>query len=144
MTDVGVTTARLDDQINWYDEKSRRAQQMFKMLKAVTIIAAAGVPIVGQLIPHNTIVVSILGAVVIVVESIQQMNQYQQLWITYRATAESLKHEKYLHAAGAGPYGETQNPDRLLAERVEGLVSQEHARWVASKEATANGKKPKE
>src|SRR5713226_2366701 len=144
MTDAGVTTARLDDQINWYDRESRRAQRMFKMLKAVTIIAAAGVPIVGQFIPHNTIVVSILGGVVIVVESIQQMNQYQQLWITYRATAESLKHEKYLHAAGAGPYVETENADRLLAERLESLVSQEHARWVASKETTASGNKSKE
>jgi hypothetical protein len=33
--------------------------------------------------------------------------------------------------AGAGPYtGEDRH--RLLAERIEGLLSQEHAKWVAS------------
>jgi hypothetical protein len=33
--------------------------------------------------------------------------------------------------AGAGPYGEAPDPDVLLADRVEGLVSQEHAAWVS-------------
>jgi hypothetical protein len=37
-----------------------------------------------------------LGAVVVVVEGFQQLNQYQQLWTSYRSTAEALKHEKYL------------------------------------------------
>ena len=31
----------------------------------------------------------------------------------------------------AGPYAAVARPDALLAERVEGLVSQEHAAWVS-------------
>jgi hypothetical protein len=46
---------------------------------------------------------------------------------TYRSTAEALKHECYL--AKAGLYvGEDRQSQ--LAERLEGLVSQEHAKGL--------------
>jgi hypothetical protein len=59
------------------------------------------------------------------------MNQYSTLWVTYRATAERLKHEKFLFLSGAGPYKGQPEPERLiaLAERVEEHVSTEHANW---------------
>jgi hypothetical protein len=52
-------------------------------------------------------------------------------WITYRSTAEALTRERYLYLARAGPYLGEDRP-RQLAERIEGLVSQEHAKWTAS------------
>ena len=60
-------------------------------------------------------------------------HQYHQNWITYRSTAEALKHEKYLYLARADVYSTTKHPLRLLAERIEGLISQEHARWISSR-----------
>ena len=67
-------------------------------------------------------------------EGLQQLQQYQQNWTTYRSTCERLKHEKYLYLAQAGPYTKAPRPDALLAERVEGLVSQEHAAWVSQQQ----------
>jgi hypothetical protein len=74
------------------------------------------------------------GAVIVVLEGLQQLHQYQQNWTTYRATCERLKHEKFLFAASAGPYANAPRREALLAERVEGLVSQEHAAWVSNRE----------
>jgi Protein of unknown function (DUF4231) len=69
--------------------------------------------------------------VIVVLEGAQHLYQFQEHWITYRSTAEALKHERYLYLARAGPYvGENRN--RQLAERIEGLTSQEHAKWTAS------------
>jgi hypothetical protein len=69
-----------------------------------------------------------------VLEGLQQLGQYQHNWITYRSTCEALKHEKYLYLAGAGPYRHSAERSVILAEHVEGLVSQEPARWVSSRE----------
>ena len=76
------------------------------------------------------------GALIVVLEGLQQLQQYQQNWITYRSTCERLKHEKFLFAARAGPYASSE-PEALLAERVESLVSQEHAAWVSQREDAA-------
>jgi hypothetical protein len=75
-----------------------------------------------------------LGAVVLILEGFQPLFQYQRNWITYRSTCEALKHEKYLFLAGAGSYAHAMRPEALVSERVEGLVSQEHAKWTAAKE----------
>jgi len=74
-----------------------------------------------------------LAAVIVVLEGTQHLYQFQEHWITYRSTAEALKQERYVYLATAGPYvGEDRH--RQLAERIEGLISQEHAKWTGSHE----------
>jgi hypothetical protein len=38
----------------------------------------------------------------------------------------------------ADVYGGSARPLRLLAERIEGLISQEHARWISSRRQHAD------
>ncbi len=124
--------ARLEDQIAWYDSKSQYNQRWFKALKVLQIVVAAAIPVaVGE---WSSGVVGAAGALIVVLEGLQQLQQYQQLWTTYRSTAERLKHEKYLFLAQAGPYAGAERPEAMLAERVEGLVSQEHAAWASEQE----------
>jgi hypothetical protein len=52
-----------------------------------------------------------------------------------------LKHEKYLYLANAGPYATVAVAHALLAERIESLVSQEHAKWAAGQEQGGKEKK---
>jgi hypothetical protein len=82
-----------------------------------------------------------MGASIALLEGLQQLNQYHQNWITYRSTAEALKHEKFLFLSTAGPYAAASNPNSLLAERIESLVSQEHAKWASSQEQTPRTQK---
>jgi hypothetical protein len=131
MTDArSATLERLEDQIAWYDRRSAQNRRRFKLVKAVQMIAAGAIPVLAATDAPNEVAAS-LGGAVVVLEGFTQLNQYQQNWITYRSTAEALKHEKYLHAAGADLYGDSPDPIRLLAERIEGLISQEHATWVS-------------
>jgi Protein of unknown function (DUF4231) len=129
--------ARLEDQIAWYDAKSQHNQRWFKLLKVCQIITAAAIPVAAGASAPAWLVGG-AGALIVVLEGLQQLQQYQQNWITYRSTCERLKHEKFLFAARAGPYASSE-PEALLAERVESLVSQEHAAWVSQREEAARG-----
>jgi len=53
-----------------------------------------------------------------------------------RSTCEALKHGRYLFLAAGGPCSDPRVASRTMAERVEGLVSREHAEWVAAREQT--------
>lgn len=127
----GPTWERLEDQIGWYDRKSRQAQQWYKQLKLLELAVAASLPVlvgVGALVwlPAG------LSALIVILEGVQHLYQHQEHWITYRSTCEALRHERFLYLAHAGPYTSAQDRRALLAERIEGLVSQEHARWASS------------
>ena len=130
------TFTRLEDQIAWYDTKSQANQRQFKWLKVAQMGSAGAVPVVAA-VGTPAAVAAALGALVVLLEGFQQLNQYQQNWITYRSTCEALKHEKYLYLAKAGPYGAAVDARALLAERIEGLISQEHAKWISAREEAA-------
>jgi hypothetical protein len=115
----------------WYDSKSISAQRAYKLLKLVEIVTAASVPaLIGLGVPSAIPVA--LSAAVVVFEGVEHLYQFQSNWITYRSTAEALKHERYLYLVAAGPYAD-KNRHRVLAERIEGLISQEHAKWTESR-----------
>jgi Protein of unknown function (DUF4231) len=125
---------RLNDEIAWYDRKSNYNQRAFKLLKGWTIIAAALVPLLAAFGVRDVRIASAIAASIAIVEGIQQLNQYQTNWILFRSTCESLKHENFLYLSSGGPYRNIENPLALLAERVEGLVSQEQAKWTSARE----------
>lgn len=130
------TWERLEDQISWYDTKSGDNQRHYKWLKLLELAVAAALPVVAG-IGSPVWVTGTLASIIVVLEGAQHLYQYQERWITYRSTAEALKHERYLYLAKAGPY---MGADRHqhLAERIEGLISQEHAKWTTSQQQTAN------
>jgi Protein of unknown function (DUF4231) len=126
---------RLQDQIAWYDRKSQFNQRWFKRLKVGQIVTAAAIPVAAGA-SVSVSVIGAAGAAIVVLEGLQQLQQYQQNWTTYRSTCERLKHEQFLFLAQAGPYAVAPDREAMLAERVEGLVSQEHAAWVSQREET--------
>ena len=137
MTDDPVY-GRLDGQIAWYDRKSASNKRWHATLKIIVIVAGALIPFsTGFLWSDQGVVVgrwsaAILGVVIVVLEGVQHLFQFQRDWLRYRATAESLKHEKYLFLGRAGDYATAADPMKLLVERTEMHISREHGSWVAT------------
>ncbi len=127
---------RLEDQLRWYERNSARCKRAFHRLKVAQIVIAAAIPVTAAL-GASAAVAGSLGAAIVVLEGLQQLFQYQQNWTGYRATAESLKHEKFLYLSHAGPYRDGGDREAALAERVEARVSTEHAAWVNEQRESA-------
>lgn len=130
---------RLNDQVEWYDRKSGSKQRWYKTIKTTQLVLAGSIPVFSLIgISWARLITAVLGAAIAILEGVQQLGQYHDLWINYRSTAEHLKHEKYLFLAGSGPYRglETEEALKLLAERVEEHVSTEHAKWVSETKQT--------
>ncbi len=64
-------------------------------------------------------------------EGISSLYKYQEQWLTYRNTAESLKREKLLFQTKSGPYEKSQALS-LLVTRCEGIMSEENQTWQST------------
>ena len=85
---------RLEDQIDWYDRKSRSALRTFKRIKVVEILSAAAIPFLAGLNYHyDKLVTGGLGVLITILEGLLHLNQYQQNWTNYRSTCEALRFE---------------------------------------------------
>jgi Protein of unknown function (DUF4231) len=135
-----LTMARLDDQLRWYDRRAKDHQRWYQRLKVAQLVIAAAIPVVAAF-GGEAEVAGLLGALIVVIEGLQQLFQFQQNWLRYRAAAQSLEAEKHLYLAGAGPYAGATQPVAVLAERVEQLLSGELTAWSADqREAAASTK----
>ena len=136
--ETGPAWERLEDQLGWYERKSRSNKLWYQSLKVAQIVIAAAIPVTAAAGASAT-VAGALGAVVVVLEGLQQLFQFQQNWISYRVTAQALMRERALCLAGAGPYEGAERPQALLARRVERVVSQEYGAWADSQRDTGGG-----
>ena len=137
-----ITLARLDEQIQWHERSAGRNQRLHRwssvaqivlsasIILASSIAAQSGTPTLLSLNP--ALLSALIAGCLTVLKGIESTFDWQTNWVNYRAVAEALKQEKYLHAAGAGTYHDVDDADRLLAERVEELISKENAQWVSS------------
>lgn len=134
------TRERLEERIKWYDRKSITNQYFYKIGKIFEVIAAALIPVISgfpTFFPNSSIITASLGALIVVLESLQGLFQFHSNWISYRSTCEGLRHEKYLWLAKAGDYAGKDDPDRLLADRIEVLIYAENAKWISIQEKTS-------
>lgn len=128
--------ARLAEELRWYDARARNNQRLYRLIKVAQLIAAALVPVMAG-VGVSAWITGGLGSAIVVMEGVQQLYQFQERWIAYRSTWEGLRREQHLYDAGGGDYAAAANRPTLLAERVEAIVAQEHARWVSVQEAAA-------
>ena len=90
---------RVDDQIKWYDTKSKSNQYKFKFAKGIEILCAAVIPFLagmGDTIVYSNYFIGILGIIIAFSAGILALNKYQENWIMFRSTCEALRHEKFL------------------------------------------------
>jgi len=138
---------RLQDQIDWYDKKSQWNQQWYKKLKSVEILMAVSIPFLVGYITESTpgmkIIVGFLSVIVAAIAGLVSLYKFQENWIEYRTTTESLKHEKYLYLTKVEPY-DGENSFNKFVERIEEMISKENTRWSRNvkeqkKEGGGNG-----
>lgn len=126
---------RYKDQLNYYSKASAKNQKRYKQFQWILILLSACTPILAALDPQRMqIPVIIISALVAVLTAGLKTFQYQELWITYRATNELLKPEIHYYRYGVGPYAEEGiDKEKLFVSRVESILDKEHVNWPAAK-----------
>lgn len=123
---------RLDEQLKWHSRKARQNKLRYRFYQITIMIISAIIPLVNLIeIPvidtETRIISSILGAAILIITGLTQLEKYQENWIIYRTTAELLKKEKYFYENGVDEYSGLDDvaKRKLLVERVEHLISSE-------------------
>lgn len=127
--------SRYKDQMAWYGRKSvwnQRAYQIFQWT-AITLSASTPVLIV---IGEGWVkwLAVVVAALVAISTAALKTFKYQENWISYRTTAETLKKEIHFYEAGIQGYENVEDKEALFVERVESLISRENTLWLITHE----------
>lgn len=139
-------TGRYGDQINWYDSKAVEHQTKYHRMQWSVIVLAALTPILieldlklaGDALGHLPTLTS--AAVAILTAGLKTF-KYQENWINYRTTCETLRKEKHFYDAAVGEYRGSEDKEALFVGRVESLISRENTMWISSRKSETGSDK---
>lgn len=125
-------TQRVDDQIDWYDRKSAGSQKAYKRLRVLEIALAGLIPFLTGYVEawqgSVKFAIGLMGVVVAVIAGVLSLYKFQENWVQYRSTCESLRSEKFLYQTQSAPYN-TDQAFPLFVQKVETLLSKETSAW---------------
>ena len=130
--------SRYSVQVQWYEDKSRSNQRWYTRLQWGLIILSALTPVLIAVdfrvsgYPFLKWIPVITAVIVTVLASAQKTFKFQENWINYRTTCETLKKEIHLYRASVGEYLEAKDKEALFVERIENLISREHTYWFTT------------
>lgn len=128
---------RYQDQIEWYDRKASENQTKYRWMQWMVIILAALTPVFIELdflrssetFEHLPTVTS---AIVAILSAGLKTFKYQENWLNYRTTCETLRKEKHFYNANLGDYARARDKEALFIERVETMISRENTMWIST------------
>jgi hypothetical protein len=121
-------------QIDWYDKRAIYNQKTSQIFQWIIIILAAATPVlitIGGSWEHWVAVV--ISFLVAVGTASLKTFKYQENWINYRTTCETLRKEIHFYNSGVGEYKDTDDREALFVERVEALISRENTMWLTTR-----------
>jgi len=133
--------SRYKCQIAWYGRASLRNNRAYQIFQWTAIILSASTPVL-IVIGEGWVkwLAVVVAAVVAISTAALKTFKYQENWISYRTTAETLKKEIHFYEATIQGYENVEDKEALFVERVESLISRENSLWLITHEKKEQNK----
>ena len=125
---------RYQDQISFYDKSALKNQGQYRWMQGTIIVLAALTPVIVELGRESDWVhlATVTSAFVAILTASLKTFNYQENWLNYRTTCETLIKEQHFLEAGIGDYRTAEDKESLFVERVESVISRENTMWIST------------
>jgi hypothetical protein len=129
---------RYQAQMIYYSKAAGKNQKRYTNFQWMLIILSTLTTIMAALPRSENFnlqyAVVVTAALVTILTSALKTFQYQELWVSYRATIEQLKPEIYYYHFNVGDYGKDgADKESIFISHVEAILSKEHDGWPVIK-----------
>lgn len=125
---------RIEQYYNWYDTKAVKSKKIYQSSRTMQALIAILIPVIVNIkiqifFIDSTKIVTILGIIVAVSVSLENVFHYREQWLNSRTTAEYLKTQKILFQHRAQDYATLEDKQAFnqLVERIENAIAEENA-----------------
>lgn len=120
---------RYDSQVDWYDGRANLNKRLYIFCQWCLIFFSAITP-VAIAINQDKVVPIIISSVVAILTTGMKTFKFQENWINYRTTCETLRKEIYYYEASIYDYAVLKDKEAYFVDRVESLISRENTLWL--------------
>ena len=141
-------TNRYEEEIAWYEKRAAYYKQWYNACQWAVLILSASLPVLTLLLNDDKggdykFLIAFMGIILAVGTAALKTFKFQENWLNYRTTAETLKKEKYFYSARIAGYEKSDNREALFIKRVESLISRENTIWFDTQKKQEPEPEPK-
>ena len=144
MTTEEYMSSRVDDQLRYYENKAGQAKKKHYRMQVLIIMLGVIVPVVINL-PQELfrtdvvyrVVITSLSVLLGVLSGLAGFFNFGDNWLSFRATEEMLKQEKYLFLTKSGIYLKNENAFEHFVSRIETILASERKEFRTIMEDTS-------
>ena len=136
MTEKEYLENRVLPQKNYFSKKAASNKKRYYVFSIAKLVISLLVTVLSSAYASGgcspiSIVIAILSALMTLVEGITLLCKYNENWIIYRMTSESIKKEEYLFRTRTGIYyGEDgQQAFNAFVQNFEALIQSSNNQW---------------
>lgn len=136
MTEKEYLENRVLPQRNYFSKKAASNKKGYYVVSIAKLVISLLVTVLSSASASGgsspiSIVIAILSALMTLVEGIMLLCKYNENWIIYRMTSESIKKEEYLFRTHTGIYcGEdSQQAFNAFVQNFETLIQSSNKQW---------------
>ena len=132
------------DQREWYSARARSYKKNAQRIDVAIIVfgaTVAALPVVKPFGPVAAdILIALLGVAIVVVQGIQRVYRYSEIWPEYRFASERMKREWRLFINAAEPYATDEADARTLyIQRLDGIMADEQKIFLDTQRESRRG-----
>lgn len=132
----------IESEITFYSHYASQQCICYRLCKIPALVAAATIPIFALHVDSSPVIAAGLGALIAVLESLQQLCRFHENWINAVATRDSLDRELQLFSSEAGLYASQERAKSaavIFAERIAAIIEGEQSHWFTVQLNAAKG-----
>jgi hypothetical protein len=129
---------RYNDQLNWYSRKADSYKKITHIVSSAVVVMSILLPVATSVFPCEwkyRWISLVLSLGIGLATGLAGVFRWRDLWISYRATEESLKREYSFYFVKTGVYRDCEDPVEVFMNRIETILSDEHSKWVLSEKS---------
>jgi uncharacterized membrane protein YdbT with pleckstrin-like domain len=124
---------RYEKEIKYYDDRSKWNHSAFQVSQWTVIIFSAITPALVVVSTGWIRWVTVCVAIIVAIASgALRAFKYQENWVNYRTTCETLRKEISYFTAEVQGYERVEDKQALFVERIESLISRENTLWIST------------
>lgn len=112
----------LEKLMRLYADKAKENKDRYQYLRITEIIVAVFIPFLAATnVPIY--VIGFFGLLIVVIQGIQGVYQFQKAWILYSSLVAKIRREIVLYNSLSEPYKNRENREALLSLNIHNIVS---------------------
>lgn len=134
MTEQEYLEKRVLPQRRYFSERAASNKKRYYFVSISKLLLSLAITVLSSLMGNASpcsIIIAILSAFITLIEGILLLCKYNENWIIYRMTSETLKKEEVLFETRSGEYSAVEDKQafNLFVQNIEDIIQNNNKNW---------------